>query len=115
MKELIEKLQAEAGVTAEQAEKALHSVKNYVAEKFPMIKGAVENIFQGGDATAAPAADESQSWMDKISDVIPGDIGEKIESFAKKAAEEGGEAFDKASDYAKDMYEKGKKKLDDLA
>ncbi len=115
MKDLIEKLKTEVGITAEQAEKALHSVKDYVAEKFPMIKGAVENIFSGGEAADDAPAEESKSWMDKISDVIPGDIGEKLESLTKKAADEGSEALDKASDYAKEMYEKGKKKLDDIA
>ncbi len=48
MNELIEKLKAEAGLTEEQAEKALETIKNFVVEKFPTLGGAVGNLF-GGD------------------------------------------------------------------
>lgn len=45
MNELIDKLKNEAGLTDEQAAKALEAIKNYVIEKFPMLEGAVGNIF----------------------------------------------------------------------
>jgi nucleoid DNA-binding protein len=45
MNELIEKLKAEAGITDEQAKKAIETIKNYVVEKFPMLEGAVGNLF----------------------------------------------------------------------
>lgn len=45
MQELIEKLKAEAGLTDEQARKAIEAIKNYVVEKFPMLEGAVGNLF----------------------------------------------------------------------
>ena len=45
MDELIKKLVAEAGLTEEQAKKAIESIKNYVVEKFPMLEGAVGNLF----------------------------------------------------------------------
>ena len=45
MQELIEKLKAEAGITDEQAKKAIETIKNYVVEKFPMLEGAVGNLF----------------------------------------------------------------------
>ncbi len=45
MKELIEKLKTEAGLTDEQAQQALTTVKNYVVEKFPMLEGAVGSLF----------------------------------------------------------------------
>jgi hypothetical protein len=47
MKELIEKLKVEAGLTDEQAQKALQIIKDYVVEKFPMLEGAVNNVFGG--------------------------------------------------------------------
>lgn len=47
MQELIEKLKTEAGLTDEQAKKAIESIKNYVVEKFPMLEGAVGNLFGG--------------------------------------------------------------------
>ncbi len=45
MQELIEKLKAEAGLTEEQAKKAIETIKNFVVEKFPMLEGAVSNVF----------------------------------------------------------------------
>jgi len=45
MQELIEKLKSEAGLTDEQARKAIETIKNYVVEKFPMLEGAVSNLF----------------------------------------------------------------------
>ncbi len=49
MNELIEKLKAEAGLTDEQAQKAIESIANFVKEKFPMLGGAVNNIFGGSN------------------------------------------------------------------
>ena len=48
MQELIEKLKAEAGLSDEQAKKAIETIKNYVVEKFPMLEGAVGNLFGQG-------------------------------------------------------------------
>lgn len=48
MQELIEKLKTEAGLTDEQAKKAIETIKNFVIEKYPMLEGAVSNVF-GGD------------------------------------------------------------------
>jgi len=45
MHDLIDKLKAEAGLTDEQAKKAIETIKNYVIEKFPMLEGAVGNLF----------------------------------------------------------------------
>ncbi|MEE6187714.1 hypothetical protein PIECOFPK_00233 [Mycovorax composti] len=45
MNEIIERLQSEAGLTEEQAAKTLEVIKNYVIEKFPMLEGAVGNLF----------------------------------------------------------------------
>ena len=47
MQELIDKLKAEAGLTDEQAKKAIEAVKNFVIKKFPVLEGAVSNIFGG--------------------------------------------------------------------
>jgi hypothetical protein len=48
MQELIEKLKAEAGLNDEQAKKAIETIKNYVVDKFPMLEGAVGNLFGNG-------------------------------------------------------------------
>ena len=45
MQELIDKLKSEVGLTDEQAKKAIEAIKTYVVEKFPMLEGAVGNLF----------------------------------------------------------------------
>ena len=45
MQELIDRLKNEAGLTDEQAKNAIETIKKYVVEKFPMLEGAVQNIF----------------------------------------------------------------------
>jgi hypothetical protein len=45
MQELIDKLKTEAGLSDEQAKKAIASIKNFVIEKFPMLEGAVGSLF----------------------------------------------------------------------
>ena len=45
MQELIDKLKAEAGLTEEQAKQAITTIKNFVVEKFPMLEGAIDNVF----------------------------------------------------------------------
>jgi len=40
MQELIDKLKAEAGLTDEQAKQVLLILKDYVAEKYPMLKNS---------------------------------------------------------------------------
>ena len=47
MQELIEKLKSEAGLTEEQAKKAIETVKNFVVDKFPMLESAVGSMFGG--------------------------------------------------------------------
>ena len=49
MEELVNKISQNAGITAEQSMKALEAVKDYVKEKFPMMAGAVDKLFEGGD------------------------------------------------------------------
>ncbi len=45
MQELIDKLMSNANISQEQAEKALETIKDFVKEKFPMMAGAVDNLF----------------------------------------------------------------------
>ena len=93
MQELIDKLTEKAGISSEQAHKAIHTIKDFIKEKFPMMAGAVDNFLPGSapaetmntpNNTASTAASaDSGSMMDKISDFIPGEMGEKVEDFAK--------------------------------
>jgi hypothetical protein len=49
MQELIDQLKTNAGITDEQAVKALEIIKAYVKEKFPMLGGAVDNLLRGSE------------------------------------------------------------------
>jgi hypothetical protein len=113
MQELINRLTAEAGISAEQATKSLETIKNFVKEKFPMLGGAVDNMFNATPenvaAAAAPAEKKEESMMDKISDVIPGQAGEKVEEFAKNAAHKAEEVFDSVKDKLSGMFGGDKK------
>ncbi|MBK7376115.1 MAG: hypothetical protein KTQ13_05160 [Ferruginibacter sp.] len=55
MQELINKLMVNAGITEEQATKALETIKDFVKEKFPMLGGAVDNMF----ASSASSDDDA--------------------------------------------------------
>ena len=96
MEELIKKLQSIHGLTAEQSHGILNTITTYIKEKFPMVSGAIDNLFPAattaatspataGDtqATAPNTVNESGDLLDKISDFVPGATGEKIEQFAK--------------------------------
>ena len=96
MEELIQKLQNIHGLSAEQSQGILTAISSYIKEKFPMVGGAIDNLFQSGttpaagttasdvQATTANASSSSGDILDKISDFIPGSSGEKIEEFAKE-------------------------------
>lgn len=104
MQELITRLTEKAGISAEQASKTIDTIKEFVKEKFPMLEGAVDNMFAATPAANATAAAASSApkaeagIMDKISDVIPGQAGEKVEEFAKNAAQKAEDVFDSVKD-----------------
>lgn len=43
--ELVDRLKEQAGLTDEQAQKVLETIKTFVVDKYPMLQGAVGNIF----------------------------------------------------------------------
>lgn len=49
MNELMERLTKEAQLTPLQAQKAIETIADFVKEKFPMLGGAVDNIFGAGN------------------------------------------------------------------
>ena len=118
MQELINRLTEKAGISAEQATKTIDTIKEFVKEKFPMLGGAVDNMFAGSDnaastAAAVPAAEAAKatehSMLDKISDVIPGQAGEKVEEFAKNVADKAEDAFESVKDKLSNMFGGDKK------
>jgi ElaB/YqjD/DUF883 family membrane-anchored ribosome-binding protein len=113
MQELITRLIQKAGITAEQAATAIDTIKDFAKEKFPMMAGAVDNLFAGSADTANTAAASAtaagSSIMDKISDVIPGETGQKVEDFAKKAADKAEDLYDAAKDKLSGLFGGDKK------
>jgi hypothetical protein len=43
--ELIDRLKSNAGLSDEQATKVIETIKDFVVDKYPMLSGAVNNIF----------------------------------------------------------------------
>ena len=43
--ELVERLKTQAGLNDEQANKVIDTIKDFVVDKYPMLAGAVNNIF----------------------------------------------------------------------
>ena len=117
LQELIQKLQSSHGLSAEQSQGVVSTVTGFIKEKFPIMKDTIDNML--AEKTAEPKASafeqpateekkEGHSFLDKISDMIPGQAGEKIESFAKSAAHKAEEVFDAVKEKASGMFS-GKK------
>ena len=45
--ELVDRLKGNANLNDEQANKVLETIKDFIVEKYPMLQGAVGNIFGG--------------------------------------------------------------------
>jgi hypothetical protein len=43
--ELIDKLKSQAGLSDDQAQKVIDTIKNFVVDKYPMLSGAVNSMF----------------------------------------------------------------------
>ena len=43
--ELVDRLKAQVGLSDDQASQVVNTIKNFVIEKYPMLQGAVGNIF----------------------------------------------------------------------
>ena len=96
MEELIKKLQAQHNLSSEQSHGILSTITGFIKEKYPMVSGAIDNLFQSGTTPSGPGTTpsdvnspvnstepDSGNILDKISDFVPGETGQKIEDFAK--------------------------------
>ncbi len=93
MQDLIEQLKSKAGLTDEQAAKAVQTVKEFIQSKLPpMMHGVIDNFM--GD-------NKGDDWMDKAKHAAE-TSKEKVQEFSKEAGEKMGEWADKAGDAAKD-------------
>lgn len=48
MDRLIQRLKSAHGLSEEESYKILNTIAEYLKEKFPMIEGAIDNLFQSG-------------------------------------------------------------------
>ncbi|ATL47129.1 hypothetical protein COR50_07985 [Chitinophaga caeni] len=92
MQELIQKLQEKAGITAEQAEKSIDTMKDFIKSKLPAaIAGNVDTWFAG---IANQAETKKESFMDKAEDFLD-EAGDKVEDWANAAKDKISGMFDK--------------------
>ena len=75
MQELINQLVEKAGIGGEQAEKVIHTVTDYIKEKFPMVAGAVDNLFAKGESAGEAAGDKAEGLIDSVKDKLSGLFG----------------------------------------
>lgn len=114
LQDLIQKLQSQHGLSAEQSQGVISTVTGFMQEKFPIMKDTIENMMATKPAEHKATAfeeakkpeekKEGHSILDKISDLIPGQTGEKIETFAKGAAHKAEEMFDAVKEKASGMF-----------
>ena len=116
LQELVQKLQDTHGLTAEQSNGIIGTVTSFIKEKIPMMSGAIDNMLSPKTETAGatqPATSKEEnketSLMDKISDVIPGQVGEKVEEFAKNTAHKAEEVFENVKEKLSGMFAGDKK------
>ena len=57
MEELIKKLQDTHGLNAEQAHGILNTIKEFIKQKFPMVEGAIDNLFPKGPVETTAVGD----------------------------------------------------------
>jgi hypothetical protein len=75
MQELINNLIQKVGLTPDQAAKSIETIKDFVKEKFPMLEGAVENMFGSQSQDSGGSSDfmkTAESTVDGIKDKLSG-------------------------------------------
>lgn len=69
MQALIDQLTIKAGISEEQAIKALEAVKDFVKEKYPMMAGAVDNLL-GQSIVPGTASKAGDNAKDNLTDML---------------------------------------------
>ncbi|MBS1772761.1 MAG: hypothetical protein JST82_07870 [Bacteroidetes bacterium] len=92
---LLEQLKTKAGLTEEQAVKAMQTMIEFIKSKVPpMMHGMIDNFL-----------DDGESVTDKMKNVA-NTAKENMEDFAKEAGDKMGDFAHKAQDAAKDALDK---------
>lgn len=77
MQELIQKLQEEHGLSAEQSGGILSTITNFIKEKVPMAAGMIENMFPSGSTanTTNAGSTNNESTLGKLEDLAKSKLG----------------------------------------
>ncbi|MBL7755487.1 MAG: YtxH domain-containing protein [Chitinophagaceae bacterium] len=101
MQELLNKLMSEVGLSAEQAQKTMTTVVDFVKSKVPgPLAANIDAMFSG-----AKGEMKEQTYADKAGDFAEA-TKDKLEDLAEQAKEKLGDVADKAEDMAKDALNK---------
>lgn len=94
MEELFKKLQAQHNLSPEQSQAILGTITGFIKDKFPMVSGAIDNLFQSGTTPSGPGTTPSDvnspvdSTIPDKNDIMDnkteGDVSKKMEDFAKE-------------------------------
>lgn len=72
MDELLKRLEEEHGLSKDESQNILTTIKNYIRERFPMVGGALDNFFPSG---SRPQDKElSSKWPAKAQPSSPDDF-----------------------------------------
>lgn len=108
MQEYIDELQEKAGLTAEQAKKAIETIVAKVKSKVPeSFHASIDGIFAG--QTSDNFQQKARSFSDQAEDTIKefsGQAREQISKLADEAEEIAGEMQDKAEEMMKGLSDK---------
>lgn len=108
MKEYINELQEKAGLTAEQAKKAIETIVAKVKSKVPeSFHGSIDSIF--GEEASETFQQKARSFSDQAEEKIKefrSQAKEQISKLADEAEDIAGEVKDRAEDIVKDMSDK---------
>ena len=89
MEELIKKLQEQHGLSAQQTQGILGTITGFIKEKYPMVSGAIDNLFQSGTTPSGPGT-------------TPADVNSPVDSTEPKEEDLLGANRQKIEDFAKD-------------
>lgn len=108
MQEYIKELQEKAGLTAEQARKAIQTIVAKVKSKVPeSFHGGIDSIF--GENASANFQEKARSFSDQAEEKINefrGQAKEQISKLADEAEEIAGEVQDRADEMVKGLTDK---------
>ena len=104
MQELIKKLTDTAGLTEEQAKKAVETVSSYIKDRLPdSFKSQIDNLVNGGKLSEGVKSKMNEimgDFREKTEDLI-GDVRDKTEDIISEVKEKFSDIFSKKEDEKK--------------